>query len=300
MNNKCIELLQQGSLVAFPTETVYGLGADATNPDAIRKVFAAKGRPADHPLIVHLPNIEHIYQWAINIPASAIKLAHKYWPGPLTLILQKHPNVDPLITGGQNTIALRIPNHPITLQLLKDFGKPLVGPSANKYGHVSPTTAQHVLEDLGDQVAAIIDGGPTDLGIESTIVSFICDHPQIVREGLITAKQLNIMAYDKQIKASGTCKSHYAPRTPIELFDEQVITALNNYSVISFKKNLAQPSADIYWETVATDQDDYAKNLYARLRKHDKLGKDKIFIEQVPSSWSAIKDRLSRAAADKN
>jgi L-threonylcarbamoyladenylate synthase len=186
---RAAQLLHAGELVAFPTETVYGLGADARNPTALAKIFAAKGRPADHPLIVHLPDASHLGDWAIDIPAAAHTLAAACWPGPLTLILKRHPSVPNLVTGGQNTIGVRVPNHPVALALLHEFNSGIAAPSANKFGHISPTTAAHVQEELGESgeknVAMILDGGPCAVGIESTIVDMTSATPRILRPGAI-------------------------------------------------------------------------------------------------------------------
>ncbi|CAG4884593.1 Threonylcarbamoyl-AMP synthase [Georgfuchsia toluolica] len=191
---RAVELLRAGELVAFPTETVYGLGADAGNPVALAKIFAAKGRPADHPLIVHIADISHLGQWAREIPDAAHLLAKAFWPGPLTLILKRQPNVPDLVTGGQDTVGLRIPNHPLALQLLTMFngagGSGLAAPSANRFGRISPTSAQHVRDELGAAVALVLDGGPCTVGIESTIVDLSRDEPVILRPGIISAEQI--------------------------------------------------------------------------------------------------------------
>lgn len=309
------QLLRDGKLVAFPTETVYGLGADARNPIAIKKVFAAKGRPADHPLIVHLGNHEQIAEWAIDIPPTAWALAKHFWPGPLTIVLSKHPSVSPLITGGQDTVALRIPNHHLTLELLKQFGSGLVGPSANKYGRVSPTMAEHVALDLGSEVAAILDGGPCQIGIESTIVYLSKNQPLIMRQGAITAQQIaevldTAVALKPQdnisVRTSGSHISHYAPRTPVYLLSTtELLASINSYqmhhklcSVISFMPKPKNLSRDIYWQQISQEPVVYAQQLYANLRAHDLLNNAAILIEQVPDNleWVAILDRLTRAS----
>ncbi|MCK9990902.1 MAG: L-threonylcarbamoyladenylate synthase [Rugosibacter sp.] len=188
-------LLRAGELVALPTETVYGLGADARNPAALAKIFAAKGRPADHPLIVHLPDASHLPQWATDIPASAYQLAQAFWPGPLTLILKRHPDVPDLVTGGQDTIGVRVPDHPVALALLREFGSGIAAPSANKFGRISPTTAAHVEEELGGNtehpVAMILDGGACRVGIESTILDLTSATPRILRPGALSAATLS-------------------------------------------------------------------------------------------------------------
>jgi L-threonylcarbamoyladenylate synthase len=179
------QLLRKGRLVAVPTETVYGLGADATNPEAIKKIFAAKGRPADHPLIVHIPDASYLNAWAVDIPDSALILAERFWPGPLTLVLKKQPDVPLEVTGGQETIALRVPNHPVALNLLKVFGGGIAAPSANRFCRISPTQASHVAEELGDKVDLILDGGACQVGLESTIVDLSSGNPKLLRPGQI-------------------------------------------------------------------------------------------------------------------
>ncbi len=307
--------LQNGELVAFPTETVYGLGADARNEMAIRKVFTAKGRPVDHPLIVHLANAQQMAEWAQGIPKAAFILAQHFWPGPLTMILHKQPAVSNLITGGQDTIALRVPNHPITLELLQRFGSGLVGPSANKYGFVSPTTAEHVATDLGDTVAAILDGGACTVGIESTIVNLLSDRVTIMRQGAITAAQLSqalqydvaINTPDTNVRVSGSHASHYAPHTPAYVLPiEQLLQkALQfsaqhaKFSVISLQAKPAIMDANVLWQQVSANPAIYAHDLYSNLRMHDELHNAAILIEQVPNidAWAAVADRLQRAGA---
>lgn len=313
--NLALQHLQNGDLVAFPTETVYGLGADAKNEQAIRKVFSAKGRPADHPLIVHLASAQQMTEWAQNIPAEAFVLAQHFWPGPLTMILCKQPSVSNLITGGQDTIALRVPKHPATLELLQRFRSGLVGPSANQYGFVSPTTADHVATDLGDAVAAILDGGTCNVGIESTIISLLSDRVTIMRQGAITAAQLSqVLQYnvtintpDTSVRVSGSHASHYAPHTPafvlpMDLLLQRVAeysAQHTKYSVISLHAKPATLDANIFWQQVSTDPENYAHDLYSNLRSHDQLHNDAILIEQVPNNteWAAVADRLQRAGS---
>ena len=227
---RAVALLRQGELVALPTETVYGLGADALNPDAVAKIFAAKGRPSDHPLIVHLADAEALTTWARDIPKDAIALARAFWPGPLTLILKKEEGVPDIVTGGQDTVGLRVPNHPIALQLLRAFGSGLAAPSANRFGRISPTTAEHVRQELGDRVPLILDGGPCQVGLESTILDLSRGVPVILRPGAIGADDIARVIgrrprlRDEDAKAStdaprvsGALAAHYAPRTPLEL-----------------------------------------------------------------------------------
>lgn len=308
--------LQAGELVAFPTETVYGLGADAANPAAIQKVFSAKGRPADHPLIVHIENAKQLPSWACRIPHIAWGLAERFWPGPLTLILPKQIGVSPLITGGQDTIAIRIPSHPITLQLLRAFGGAIVGPSANKYGRVSPTTAEHVASDLGNAVAVILDGGECSVGLESTILDLTATQPVIRRSGAITAADLSTalaqpisidLNANATIRTSGSHASHYAPVTTVRLFTySELVTAAvllqqqnSKFSVLSFEAKPSNINANIYWQHAPLDHKQYAHDLYANLRMHDSLDNHVILIERPPQDalWLAIIDRLTRASA---
>lgn len=302
--------LVSGNLVAFPTETVYGLGADARNPVAISKVFAAKGRPADHPLIVHIGNLEQLSEWALEIPDSAWKLARHFWPGPLTLILRKRPSVSKLITGGQDTVGIRIPNHPLTLKLLQEFGAAIVGPSANKYGHVSPTTAQHVADDLGASVSCILDGGACQVGIESTIVA-LTEEPIILRAGMISPTQLSqVIGHPVSTRAQTTIRtagmhaSHYAPNTPLQLCDnvfattQQFATSGQKLAVLSFDEQPNNLPKNIVWQQASSDPVVYAHDLYATLRNLDQLDCELILLQQVPNepAWLAIQDRLARAS----
>jgi len=195
-------LLRQGLLVAFPTETVYGLGADASNPEAVRKIFQAKGRPADHPLIVHISSVDSLNDWAVNIPDAAKKLAAHFWPGPLALILNKKPDVPLEVTGGQETVGLRMPDHPVALSLLKAFGGGIAAPSANRFCRISPTQAAHVEEELGDAVDLILDGGSCQVGVESTIIDLSGKQPKLLRLGHITQKDIEAVLQTELIIVS--------------------------------------------------------------------------------------------------
>ena len=226
---RAVALLRQGELVALPTETVYGLGADALNPAAVAKIFAAKGRPSDHPLIVHLADAEQIVDWARDIPREAIALARAFWPGPLTLILKKEEGVPDIVTGGQDTVGLRVPNHPVALELLRAFGGGVAAPSANRFGRISPTTAEHVRQELGERVPLILEGGACQVGLESTILDLSRDVPVILRPGAIGVDDIarvigrrpRLRGEEQQPDAaprvSGALAAHYAPRTPLEL-----------------------------------------------------------------------------------
>ncbi len=302
--------IRNGEVVSFPTETVYGLGADATNEQAIAKVFAYKGRPADHPLIVHLADISQLHIWAQEIPKCAYLLAEHFWPGPLTLILQKQPSVSKLITGGQDTIGIRIPQHPLTLNMLKLFNGGIVGPSANKFGKVSPTCAEHVAKDLNDKSVLILDGGSANVGIESTIVDLTNNTPIVRRAGSIAVNTISkvlqqpvdMFLHDNKVRTPGNAALHYAPSTPILLVAKNDLEA-NIYYHQKQRLQLGvlsmQPvGQDIIQINAGAEPSAYARDLYANLRALDQQNCDLILIEQPPEEieWSAINDRLARAS----
>ncbi len=299
--------LKEGLTVAFPTETVYGLGADASDPQAIKKVFTIKGRPANHPVIVHIANSSMLAKWAQNIPDTAYVLADAFWPGPLTLILNKQPHVSSLITGGRNTIGLRIPNHKVTLDLLQEFNGGIVGPSANKYGMVSPTTAAHVRQDLGEEVSIVLDGDDCVVGIESTIVDLSGEQPVLRRLGNITRTQIEevlqrpIAVNTHKPGAPGTTLKHYSPNTPVVLVDSSQLTSVTeNSAVLSFMPTPTLLSNVVVWQQVTSNPKQYAHDLYTNLRNMDILGKNTIIVELPPETeeWLAVIDRLKRAAAE--
>jgi L-threonylcarbamoyladenylate synthase len=308
MIQQAIHILKNGGLVALPTETVYGLAADATHLSALKKIFAAKGRPIDHPLIVHIGDISYLSEWAIDISSAAMQLAHAFWPGPLTLILKKASHVLPIITGGQETIGIRIPNHPLALELLKAFGGGLAAPSANRFGRISPTTALAVREELGDAVDLILDGGQCAVGVESTIVDMTGAHPVVLRPGMISEAQIASVLDDpvrarseKSPRVSGSHASHYAPRTPTFLMTGvELMYYFSQHSSHEKIIVLAREyvAAGIDQVTMPHDPISYAYDLYHTLRSIDKKGYDRILIEQVPETgeWEAIRDRLRRAA----
>jgi len=298
--------LMNGHLVAFPTETVYGLGADATKKTAIAKIYAAKGRPADHPLIVHVHSMAAMGDWADEIPGFAIALARDFWPGPMTLILNRSSLARDFITGGQNSVGIRVPDHVVALALLNAFhglgGKGIAAPSANRFGHVSPTTAQAVKEELGsylNEQDQILDGGPCTVGVESTIIDCTGDVPKILRPGAITAEMITastgLDALDSTgtlIRTSGSLDAHYAPAAQV-LLDQQPLAgqgfiALATTTTPQDVIRLASPNNDV----------EFAQSLYASLRKADELGLSHVVIEQPTGSGIAvaIRDRLMRAA----
>ena len=307
--------LRAGELVAFPTETVYGLGADADNPAAVRRIYAAKGRPSGHPLIVHLPNAEHLEHWARDVPAAARALAAAFWPGPLTLILPRAPRVNDAVTGGQTSVGLRVPSHPVARALLDAFaaqgGRGIAAPSANRFGHVSATTAQHVADDFGDSVSLILDGGATDVGIESTIVALTTAQPVLLRPGAIDADAIaRVLGSPLRLpganapRASGTLASHYAPKTRARLVADHALLPeidqhLSRDESVAVLARLAQRPADFDggWITAPVDSEGYARVLYAALRELDGARADTLLIEDVPDTvdWQAVRDRLTRA-----
>ncbi|MEQ1635163.1 MAG: L-threonylcarbamoyladenylate synthase [Methylococcales bacterium] len=313
---EAVVLLQAGRLVAFPTETVYGLGADASNPQAVRRIFIAKGRPTEHPLIVHIANISQLSHWATSIPEQALKLATQFWPGPLAIILNKQPNVPLEVTGGQQTIALRIPNHPVALQLLQAFGGGVAAPSANRFCRISPTQAIHVAEELGNAVDMILDGGECAVGVESTIVDLSSDRPRLLRPGHISRLQIEAVlntelllpatleAPESTVRAPGMLDIHYAPLTPaIRCHSEQLPAVIKKLNTTHNKIGLLA-----YHTTVPENQvtqvihlpnqaDTYAQGLYTALRTLDQLQLELIVVEQPPDSevWRAVNDRLNKA-----
>jgi len=303
--------LRAGDLVAFPTETVYGLGADASNPDAVRKIFAAKGRPADHPVIVHLSAIDQLEDWARSVPQSARRLAAEFWPGPLTLVLPRAARVDDVVTGGQDSVGLRMPSHAVARDLLAAFGGGVAAPSANRFGRISPTTSAHVADDLGDAVSLILDGGACAIGIESTIVAFTTAEPMLLRPGAIGVAELSRVlghglrpADADAPRASGTLAAHYAPRTRASLVDAAVLCAEiaqfdQRDEAMAVLARTVTPPADFsgVWVTAPMHASAYAHDLYAALRTLDAANADEILIEKVPDEdeWQAVRDRLLRA-----
>jgi L-threonylcarbamoyladenylate synthase len=306
-------VLRSGGLVAFPTETVYGLGGDASNLSAIKKIYSAKGRPRNHPLIVHLSSFAQAAEWARDIPPSAERLARRYWPGPLTLVLKRAAAVNDLVTGGQDTIALRVPSHAVARALLAAFGGGIAAPSANRFGRVSATTAEHVRSEFGPAVDCVLDGGPSDVGIESTIIDVSGAAPALLRPGSIAAQDIEAtLAHPLAAptagspRAPGTLAKHYAPQTPLMLMEPDLLLELASSMVRQGEKvavlarSATQPLlAGVTWIAAPSDAPAYAHDLYAHLRLLDRAGCSAILVEQPPRepAWAAIHDRLMRAAA---
>ena len=337
-------LLEEGKLVAIPTETVYGLAADADNPAAVAAIFSAKGRPSNHPLIVHVARDADLSHWAIDIPPVAQQLIAAFWPGPLTLILKRAPGVDDVITGGQDSIGVRCPSHPVAQALLKLFrgGQGgIAAPSANRFGRVSPTTVQHVIDELGEPgvgpVSAVLDGGPCEVGIESTIIDLTrldTQGPVLLRPGQISVHQLEkvlgrpLATTDHAApRVSGSLDAHYAPRTPLALIerealaetmaalrakqrqvvslaiDKEVVQTTALQAEILQTEGLQSESLDRareFTKHMPSDPQAYAQALYAQLRTLDQVDADLILVEQPPktTAWQGINDRLQRAAFD--
>jgi L-threonylcarbamoyladenylate synthase len=303
-----VAVLKRGGLVAFPTETVYGLGADASNPEAVARIFRVKGRPLDHPVIVHIAAAAQLVRWAREIPDHAVRLAERFWPGPLTLILKRARGVADGLTGGQDTIGIRVPGHPLALELLRRFGGGIAAPSANKFGRISPTTAEHVRGDLGGGIDLILDGGPCEIGIESTIVDLSRGGPMLLRPGRVSTEDIagtlgvSLTPRDHDApRVPGALESHYAPRTPLRLvvsghWDESGGGALANPAILSFR---SRPVGGRFalWIEASKDPQRYARDLYSNLRLLDSSGGDEILVEQPPADakWAAIADRLVRA-----
>ena len=311
--DQAVAVLRAGGLVAFPTETVYGLGADASNAAAVRKIFVVKGRPATHPLIVHLADAVQLANWAREVPEAARRLTRKFWPGPLTVILKRAPGVSDVVTGGQDTVALRVPSHPLALQLLARFGGGIAAPSANRHGRVSATTAEHVRSEFGAAVDCVLDGGDTQIGIESTIIDCSGAGAALLRPGWITRRDIEA-ALGAALAAPpadaprvpGTLAAHYAPRTPLALVEGERAAELareharqgRRVAVLALSAR-RPPLEGLEWIAAPRDAAGYAHALYASLRRLDDSGCDTILVEQPPRSpeWAAINDRLARAAA---
>ncbi len=296
--DRAVALLRAGRLVAFPTETVYGLGADAANPEAVRRIFAAKGRPADHPLIVHLAGLDQLDSWANDLSDAAVVLAEACWPGPLTLLVERRRGVLDEVTGGRSTVGLRVPAHRLASELLTRFGGGIAAPSANRFGRVSPTTAADVLDDLGDAVDLVLDGGPCEVGVESTIVDTTVDPPQVLRAGGITVEQIEallpsgVALPSGASRAPGMLAAHYAPRCAVRLAEsrseaERLVAAVG------------ASSRTVELLDLGEDLVRAARELYREFRAADRRGVEVLVVVLPPArglGW-ALRDRLSKAAA---
>jgi L-threonylcarbamoyladenylate synthase len=305
---RAAEILQAGGLVAFPTETVYGLGADASNERAVARLYAVKARPPDHPVIVHFGSAGQAFSWAREVPPAAKQLAERFWPGPLTLILKRSAKAKDFVTGGQDTVGLRVPAHPVSQELLRVFGSGIAAPSANRFGLVSPTTAAHVREDLGDDIDLVLEGGPSEIGIESTIVDLSTGAALLLRPGAISRGDLEQLLNAKVKEAglspprhSGGLERHYAPRTPARLvsthdLDKEIEKLKQRVAVLAFSR----PDERVdYWLRMPRDPEGYARRLYAALRELDTAGCETILVEAPPEApeWAAVRDRLQKACA---
>ena len=314
-----VAILRNGGVVALPTETVYGLAADAANNEAVRKIFQIKGRPADHPLIVHIADEAQLKYWASSVPKAAQLLARRFWPGPLTLILPRSGHVSDLITGKQDTVGLRVPDHPLALAVLRALGEhgALAAPSANRYGRISPTTAQHVRDELGDSVDLILDGGPCQVGLESTIVSCIGDTVTVLRPGGIPVAAIEEVLQHKvtvadsskaNIRVSGSVLSHYAPLTPLELLPRAALwpracaleaqglrVATLEWSAFD---EVHSGHDRITRTAMPANPVSYGQLLYATLRQLDNGRFERLLAEAPPQTveWLAVSDRLLRAS----
>jgi L-threonylcarbamoyladenylate synthase len=308
------DILRRGGLVAFPTETVYGLGADATNPQAVARIFEAKGRPATNPTIVHIADVSAAKACAAKWPKEADEVANAFWPGPLTIIVPAAPGIAPAALAAGTTVGLRVPSHPVALALLKAAGKPIAAPSANRSESLSPTTAEHVLRTLDGRIDLILDGGPTTGGLESSVVDLSVAPPRLLRPGLISLEELRAVLPDLEVGAStdativsnspGQLPRHYAPKTPLELVAD-MNERLNRSShlsvgVVTFggKRLSANFGRRLVERTLLNDPLAAAQSLYAVLHELDAMNLDLIVVELPPvgDDWSAIRDRLQRAS----
>ena len=315
---RAIDILQRGGLVAFPTETVYGLGADATNADAVRRIFEAKGRPSTNPLICHVADATVARRYARHWPDAASKLTDRFWPGPLTLILPKTPDIPPEVTAGLDSVGLRAPNHPLALELLKAFEKPLAGPSANRSSHVSPTTAAHVRDDLGDRVDLILDGGACAVGIESTVLDLTTPKPLIRRPGGILREEIELVigpvdlavgsiAIDAPSPSPGQHDKHYAPTIPAYRFTRDQLDVVKEFCrsapvepAIIFIGSTPLSMRNVSFRGLVEmpiSPPEYGQALYQALREATRFGAACMLIEMPPDEprWLAVRDRLRRA-----
>ncbi len=307
--DRAVDVLRRGGLVALPTETVYGLGADARNELAVRRIFAVKGRPSSHPLIVHLPDASRLSDWARAVPESARRLAEAFWPGPLTMVLPRTERASDAVTGGQDTVALRVPAHPVARAVLERFGEGIAAPSANRFGGVSPTTAEHVRQDLGDAVDLILDGGPCAVGVESTIVDLSGSSPSILRPGGVGREAVErvlgrTVPLEKRsdVRAPGMLASHYAPRAgvvvaPAGELEAQALAAAQRGQKVAVMSFAPVPGFPHY--AVPADPAGFARALYGTLREIDAAGYELIVVVEPPPEGVglAVRDRLQKASA---
>lgn len=311
--DQAVKVLQQGGLVAIPTETVYGLAADAGNEVAVRRIFAAKGRPSSHPLIVHVPSVQAALDWALTVPHKAATLMETFWPGPLTVVLRRSPRALDVVTAGQDTVALRVPAHPLALELLRRFGGGLAAPSANRFGHVSPTTADHVRADLGGAVDLVVDGGPCSVGVESTIVDASGDRLEILRPGGVPKESLETAVGEEiplrqggPVRAPGTLPAHYAPAAGVVVVEREALRA--KAGELAATARIAVVSADpadapegVAHLPIPADPAGFARELYAVLRRADEQGAELVVIAPpAPGGLGlAVRDRLDKASASR-
>jgi L-threonylcarbamoyladenylate synthase len=307
-----LHLLHEGELVAVPTETVYGLAADARQPEAVAKIFAAKQRPANHPLIVHIAGVEALSEWADPIPEAALRLAEAFWPGPLTLLLHRAPHVNTTVTGGRDTIGLRVPDHPVLLELLRELDSGLAAPSANPHKQLSPTSAQQVLTILGGRIAAVLDGGACRVGLESTIVDLTETQPRILRSGPITRLQLEavlgvpvMLPASHDVAVPGNMLVHYQPRAPLHVMERVALEhylathATGRLAVLSYGEAPSlHHTAMLACLPMPKDKAGYASVLYRYLHELDALQPEAILLEQPPTEeeWLDVNDRLLKAS----
>jgi L-threonylcarbamoyladenylate synthase len=317
---QAVRILRTGGLVAFPTETVYGLGADARSSHAVQRIFRAKGRPPTNPLIVHVAGVAMAKLYAMEWPDTARRLAQKYWPGPLTLVLPRYRTIVPEVSAGLDTVGLRMPNHPLALQLIQRFDGPIAAPSANRSNHLSPTTAQHVREELGDAVDLVLDGGPCKVGIESTVLDLTGKRPRILRPGGVTRAQIEkvvgpvddakdvVTEVTTPASSPGQHETHYSPRAPAYRFTrDQLDIVLRDAADVDrdapgilFFGETPVEAREIAFNGLGespTSPRMYARQLYRMLRELDQLNPNRIFVEMPPDDpdWVAVRDRLTRA-----
>ncbi len=322
-----VDALRRGGLVAFPTETVYGLGADASNGEAVQRIFTAKGRPVGHPLIVHLASSSDVSAWSVLDAATAVQvdaLAAAFWPGPLTIVVPRSELVAPETVGGRPTVGLRVPDHPVARELLEAFGGGVAAPSANRFGHVSPTTAAHVVDDLDGAVDVVLDGGPTRVGVESTIVELAGGPPALLRPGAVTAEELQrVLGADVPLvddiggeaRASGMLRSHYAPRAAVEVVAADALAdtlaaatavglggGVGGGGIVGVVAPDDRPVEHSPSWLLPTDAAGYAARLYGALRDADRAGVDRLLVVPPTSGplLTAVLDRLTKAAAPRS